>query len=335
MPRSIGRLGAKGCTILWQLAQESFGRTCRMTLKWLGIYSSISATSSPKGRSLPPQSGHAQGFSCTISSRGSSAGKGRRTGFSDGSFGGGRTSMGLAARLASRSSIESCICTSSRSSCSEERPYFIRLRYAISKRSFSSSSFWEISSASATSSLLLRSRMMPLRASTSFGRSAALGMRHYIKIESLKREKKPTNKGFLRCEMRLVRALDAPPIDPFQQHRELRGAQTHRPMRRLRPHEAPAFKTLGEETQSIPAPPQDLHSITRFATKHKQLSGERILRELRLHECGKSIEAVAQVGRACGEPHLHSGRQCNHRCTRRSMTRESASASTRPRTTML
>src|ERR1700676_4301966 len=300
----MGRLGANGCTILWQLAQESFGRTCRMTLKWLGTYSSISETSSPKGRSLPPQSGHAQGFSCTICSRGSSAGNGRGAGFSGGSFGAGRTSRGLAARLASRSSMESCICTSSRSSCSEERPYFMRFKYAISKRSFSSSSFWESSSASATSSLVLRSRMMPLRTSTSFGRSAGCGMRHYIKIESLKREKKPINKGFLRRDMRLVRALDASPGDPFQPHRELRGAQPHCPLRRLRPHKTPALQTLGEETQPIAAPPQNLHPITRFATKHKKLSGKRILRELRLHQSRESIEAVAHVGCARGEPHL-------------------------------
>src|SRR6202790_3017836 len=255
-----------------------------MTLKWLGTYSSISETSSPRRRSLPPQSGHAQGFSCRISSRASSAGNGRRAGLPAGSFGVGRISSGFSARLASRSSIESCICTSSRSSCSEERPYFIRLRYAISKRSFSSSSFWEISSASATSSLVLRSRIMPLRASTSFGRSAASGMRHHIKIESQKREKKPINKGFLRRDMRLVRALDASPVDPFQQHRELRGAQTHRPMRRLRPDKAPVFKTLGEEAQSIPAPPQNLHPITRFATKHKKLSGKGTLTERRACE---------------------------------------------------
>src|SRR5580704_19704763 len=106
-------------------------------------------------------------------------------------------------------------------------------------------------------------------------------------------------------------------------------------MRRLRPHETPAFQTLGKEAQPIAAPPQNLYPITRSATKHKKLSGERILRKLRLHASRESIEAVAQVGRARGEPHLHSRRQCNHRCTRRSMTRESASASTRPRTTML
>jgi hypothetical protein len=88
-------------------------------------------------------------------------------------------------------------------------------------------------------------------------------MRHYIKIETLMREKKPINKGFLRCEVRLVRALDASPVDPFQQHRELRGAQAHCPMRRLRPHETPAFKTLGEEAQPIAAPPQAPRRIVR------------------------------------------------------------------------
>src|SRR3984957_11807019 len=106
-------------------------------------------------------------------------------------------------------------------------------------------------------------------------------------------------------------------------------------MRRLRPHESPAFQTLGEEAQPIAAPPQNLYPITRFATKHKKLSGERILREMRLHQSRESIEAVAEVGRPRGEPHLHAGRQCNHRSTKRSITRASASPSTRPRTTTL
>src|ERR1700722_12827470 len=123
-----------------------------------------------------------------------------------------------------------------------------------------------------------------------------------------------------------MRALDASPVDPFEQHRELRGAQAHRPMRRLWPHETPALKTLGKEAQPIAAPPQNLHPITRLATEHKKLSGKRILRKLRLHESRESIEAVAQVGRARGQPHLHTRGQRNHRCTSRSMTHESASA---------
>ena len=44
-----------------QASQLSFGRTWRMTLKQARMYSSISATSSPSSRSLPPQSGQPHG----------------------------------------------------------------------------------------------------------------------------------------------------------------------------------------------------------------------------------------------------------------------------------
>jgi len=44
----------------WQLAQENFGRTCRITLK-RAAHTQASGDVSPKLRSGPPQSGHAQG----------------------------------------------------------------------------------------------------------------------------------------------------------------------------------------------------------------------------------------------------------------------------------
>src|ERR1700722_39599 len=106
-------------------------------------------------------------------------------------------------------------------------------------------------------------------------------------------------------------------------------------MRRVRPHKTPAFKTLGKQAQPIATPPQDLHPIARSAAKHEQLPRKWILGEVRLYQSSESIEALAHVGHACCEPHLHSRRQCNHRCTKRSITRESASASTRPCSTML
>ena len=46
--RSIGRLDASACTILSQRTQANFGRTCWITLKCSGTYSSISETSSPR-----------------------------------------------------------------------------------------------------------------------------------------------------------------------------------------------------------------------------------------------------------------------------------------------
>ena len=50
----MGRLGAAACTITSHFVQLNFGRTCRITLKRAGTYSSISEMSSPNWRKRPP-----------------------------------------------------------------------------------------------------------------------------------------------------------------------------------------------------------------------------------------------------------------------------------------
>ena len=47
-------------------------------------------------------------------------------------------------------------------------------------------------------------------------------------------------------EARRLRSHRTAPVDPFEQHRELRTAQVHRTACRLRPHEAAALQALGE-----------------------------------------------------------------------------------------
>jgi len=71
----------------------------------------------------------------------------------------------------------------------------MRFRHAISKRNFSSSRVWEMSVALAVSRAAflasraaVRSRIRRLRASTSFGRSAASDVLHYNSLGSTKRE---------------------------------------------------------------------------------------------------------------------------------------------------
>ena len=67
-------------TMRSQHAHASFGRTCRITLKRAGTYSSISATSSPTRCIAPPQSGqHVAGSWFTVS-RGRCSGSGLRDG---------------------------------------------------------------------------------------------------------------------------------------------------------------------------------------------------------------------------------------------------------------
>ena len=52
------RCGAGACTTQEHFLQLIFGRTCRMTKKLAGMYSSISETSSPSLRNPPLQHGH-------------------------------------------------------------------------------------------------------------------------------------------------------------------------------------------------------------------------------------------------------------------------------------
>src|SRR5271167_2057205 len=61
-PRSIGRLGIGGCTIVSQARQLSFGRMWRITLKLEGTYSSTSRSSWPmRLNTVPPQPGQVPG----------------------------------------------------------------------------------------------------------------------------------------------------------------------------------------------------------------------------------------------------------------------------------
>ena len=80
-PRSIGRLGIGGCTIVSQARQLSFGRMWRITLKLEGTYSSTSRSSWPMRLStVPPQPGQVQAASWVMVSRGKCGGSGLRTG---------------------------------------------------------------------------------------------------------------------------------------------------------------------------------------------------------------------------------------------------------------
>ena len=80
-PRSIGSDGIGACTIVSHDRQLSFGRTCRITLKQEGTYSSISRSSSPiRLKTVPPQAGQVQGGSWMTVSRGRCPGSVLRTG---------------------------------------------------------------------------------------------------------------------------------------------------------------------------------------------------------------------------------------------------------------
>lgn len=54
-------------------------------------------------------------------------------------------------------------------------------------------------------------------------------------------------------------------------------------------------------------PPQHLDPIASSATKHKQLTRERILGQCCLHKCRQTIKTFAHIGDASNQPNRRVG----------------------------
>ena len=112
------------------------------------------------------------------------------------------------------------------------------------------------------------------------------------------REKTARKIGHLCRHMRIVRALDTTPVDPFKKHRQLRRGELNGAVSGLWPHKVAALEALGKQTKSIPTPPQDLHSIPSATPEDKQVTAKGILFELCLYERCEAVKSLAHVGRA-------------------------------------
>src|SRR5271166_1157954 len=78
------------------------------------------------------------------------------------------------------------------------------------------------------------------------------------------------------------------PVDPLEQHRELRRAHRHRAAQRLRPHEFAIAQAFAEKTYPIAAVPQYFHLVTAAAAKEKNMTRVRTLLQCRLHQRAQS-----------------------------------------------
>src|SRR5580658_5808130 len=81
------------------------------------------------------------------------------------------------------------------------------------------------------------------------------------------------------CRMHAIRilrcrctALRSSPVNPFEQHRELRRAHRHRTALRLRPHEFAIAQPFAEKTYPIAAVPQNFHFVAAAAAEDKNMT---------------------------------------------------------------
>ena len=75
-----------------------------------------------------------------------------------------------------------------------------------------------------------------------------------------------------------------PPVDAFQQHRQLRRRQAGRTVFRRRPNDAAFFQPLREQAKALAVPAQHLDRISPAAAKDEQLVAERILAQMVLSQ---------------------------------------------------
>src|SRR5215470_1512663 len=120
-----------------------------------------------------------------------------------------------------------------------------------------------------------------------------------------------------------------PPVDPLQQHRQLRPAQHHHALLGPRPHESSALQPFGVQAQPVAIPPQQLDQIAAATAKAEYVPGERILPEHRLCLCRQAVEPLAHVSGTGRQPYPGARRKRVHRSS--SITCRSVSELTSPR----
>src|SRR5215207_4397586 len=128
--------------------------------------------------------------------------------------------------------------------------------------------------------------------------------------------------------------LRVAPIDSGQQVTHLRRRDRHCIARNRWPDEPSSLESFGEQACSLAIVPDHLHKIASATAEHEQMTAERVLAQHLLHlECQRR-KAPAHVRVACREPHSRARRNRDHRRTKASRTRRSASPSTSPSTRM-
>jgi len=112
---------------------------------------------------------------------------------------------------------------------------------------------------------------------------------------------------------RLARLMNAPPVQPFQQCRQLRSRQAHHTVFDLGPAEDAVLQPFGEQTKSRAVPEDQLDPVRPLGTEHIDRARERIGRHGLAHQCCQSLSTLAEVDRLGRHHHPDRARRADHR----------------------
>ena len=106
--------------------------------------------------------------------------------------------------------------------------------------------------------------------------------------------------------------LDVPPVDAFEEHRQLCRRERNGAALCLRPHEAALLETLGKETKTITIEPEALDDVTSSAAEEKEMTGEGLHLKNGLHLRAQPMKAAAHVRDASRDPDPGPRRKLDH-----------------------
>jgi len=107
--------------------------------------------------------------------------------------------------------------------------------------------------------------------------------------------------------------LGHPPIDPFQEHRQLRRCDRHLAIGGRRPHETSLLQPLAEQACALAVKPDHFDQIAAPPSEHKQVPRERVFCQRLLRQGGQSVESLPHVSDASCQPDLGLRRNRDHR----------------------
>src|SRR5215467_5678687 len=115
-----------------------------------------------------------------------------------------------------------------------------------------------------------------------------------------------------RCRLRNVAGMQPRPIQAVHQRGKLRCAQPHHAVGDRRPTEGTLLQPLPQQHQPGPVPGQDLQTVRPFRPEDENRARERIMLELLLHQCSKTVGTFSEIHRLRRHQDLDARRSRNH-----------------------
>ena len=114
---------------------------------------------------------------------------------------------------------------------------------------------------------------------------------------------------------------------------ELRTRQQDGSFRSLRPDESASLQTLGKQTKAVAIKPEKLDHVAPSSAKDKDMAGERLLLQHRLHLRTQAVETTPQVRHPGSDPDPRSRAKIDH--LRRLSRTERNNAGSAPHSTLI